>query len=110
MPPPDKIADLLRSLWERNRPLMMERLATLDEAVASTQAGRLSPAEHEQAESIAHKLAGSLGMFGLHEGTNIARRLEALLTSTDQPDPETFAVLVENLRASMSLGAHDHRD
>jgi HPt (histidine-containing phosphotransfer) domain-containing protein len=75
----DKTAALLATLWLRNRPIVEERLVTLDRAAESAAAGALNEALRRDAACCAHKLAGSLGMYGYEEGTRIARELETLL-------------------------------
>jgi HPt (histidine-containing phosphotransfer) domain-containing protein len=75
----DKTAKLLAALWVKNRPLVEERLTTLEQAAAGASAGSLPEPLRLAAEASAHKLAGSLGMYGYDEGTRIARQLEALL-------------------------------
>ena len=75
----DKTAALLATLWVKIRPLVEERLATLDKAAAAANAGTLAEDLRKEATSSAHKLAGSLGMYGYDEGTRVARELEVLL-------------------------------
>jgi HPt (histidine-containing phosphotransfer) domain-containing protein len=87
----------ISALWQRNRPLFQERLALLDRAAA----GPLTPALRGEAIAIAHKLAGSLGMFGFHDGTRIARELEAHLESP-APDTATLTTLTAELRGVLA--------
>jgi HPt (histidine-containing phosphotransfer) domain-containing protein len=96
----DKTAALLATLWVKVRPLVEERLATLDKAAAAASVG--TPAEdlRKEAASSAHKLAGSLGMYGYDEGTRVARELEALLGGA-KPDPARLSALVAELRAAV---------
>ena len=82
----DPTPALLAALWQRNLPLLLERLDCLDRAAHELQSGSLSNTQLEEITSIAHKLAGSLGMFGYHQGTLVARELEHLL-DTIQPGP-----------------------
>jgi HPt (histidine-containing phosphotransfer) domain-containing protein len=93
----DKTASLLAALWLRNRPLVEERLALLDRAAA---AGTLSEEMREEASHTAHKLAGSLGMYGYDEGTRIARQIEVLL-GEGTPDPARLSALVVGLRRAI---------
>jgi HPt (histidine-containing phosphotransfer) domain-containing protein len=72
------LAAALDALWARFEPEMLERVATLEAAAEAFKAGRISPAQHEAAHAAAHKLAGSLGIFGLTQGTLLARELESL--------------------------------
>ena len=96
----DKTAALLAAMWVKIRPLVEERFATLDTAAASADAGALSEDVRKEAQSAAHKLAGSLGMYGYDEGTRVARELETLLDSAT-PDPARFHALVAELRAAV---------
>ena len=95
-----KTADLLTALWVRNRPLIEERLATLDQAASLAAAGTLVEDFREQAADTAHKLAGSLGMYGYDDGTRIARQLELLLDYAT-PDPVQIHNLTRELRQSL---------
>ena len=94
----DKTTALLAALWRKNRPVVEERLATLDGAAATR--GGLSEDRRKEAQSTAHKLAGALGMYGYDEGTRIARLLEQLLESAT-PEPERFRGLMAELRAAV---------
>src|SRR5580692_7999388 len=94
----DKTTALLAALWLKNRPIVEERLATLDGAAAVP--GVLSEDRRKEAQSAAHKLAGALGMYGYDEGTRIARLLEQLLESAT-PEPERFRGLIAELRAAV---------
>ena len=53
-----------------------------------------------EAAQAAHKLAGALGMYGYDEGTNIAREIDALLSS-DVPGVAHLADLTARLRAAV---------
>jgi HPt (histidine-containing phosphotransfer) domain-containing protein len=92
---------LIASLWQRNQPQTQDRLALLDRAAAATASHTLTPELREEATSVAHKLAGSLGMFGFHDGTRIARELELHLGSAT-PDHATLTLLANQLRASLN--------
>jgi HPt (histidine-containing phosphotransfer) domain-containing protein len=71
-----KTSSLVDALWQRKRPLMLQRLTVLDRAAEAAQNGGLGVALCEEAAGEAHKLAGSLGTFGFPRGTEIARELE----------------------------------
>jgi len=82
-----KTAQLLAVLWERNLPVVQERLALLENALhALTATGVLAPEMQIDAANVAHKLAGTLGMFGYPRGTELARMIEEML---EMPDPLT---------------------
>lgn len=96
----EKTAALLASLWLRNRPLVEERLAMLDRAASFAAAGALGEELREEAADSAHKLAGSLGMYGYDDGTRLARQLELLL-DYPTPDPAQLRALATQLRQTI---------
>ncbi len=95
----------IAALWQRNQPQIMDRLALLDRAAAAAIAGNLTLELRQEATAIAHKLAGSLGIFGFDEGTAIARRIEQQLEAAapeSQPhDPQLLAARAAQLRQSL---------
>lgn len=101
---PGEVArQLITALWERSVPLINERLASLDVACEAAVHQRLSPLMRRGAADTAHKLAGSLGMFGYPRGTEIAREIEHLLESEGVVDAGLLRELVVDLRASLPL-------
>jgi HPt (histidine-containing phosphotransfer) domain-containing protein len=90
----EKTRVLLADLWRRNRPVIEERLAILDCAAA---ADPLPADLRAAALDVAHKLSGSLGMFGFDHGTIIARELEQLLCASEV-DTLRLAELTKQLR------------
>ena len=84
--------DALAAIWERSRPVVAERLATV-EAAAAPDAGDEARREGLRA---AHQLAGSLGTFGLHEGSDVARAIEQELEGA--ADGARLAELSRRLR------------
>ena len=91
---------LIATLWLRNQPQVLERLALLEHAAAASGTGSLTPDLQHQAVDIAHKLAGSLGMFGFHEGTLKARELEQYFEAPPA-DPHRLSTLAAELRQSL---------
>ncbi len=92
---------LLAKLWQKFRPGAFERLALVDAAAAGLLRGDLALADRREAERAAHKLAGSVGTYGLLEGSQIARRIERLLEGeapVAQTDILLLCDLVEALR------------
>src|SRR5690348_3878076 len=86
-PQPASLAAALDRIWERHLPEIEERLGVLESAASATAAGTLSPAQQEAARAAAHKLAGTLGSFGLREGTAPAREAERLYAAETAPTP-----------------------
>ncbi|MDR3745420.1 MAG: Hpt domain-containing protein [Acidobacteriaceae bacterium] len=96
----DETRSMQQAIWKRYRPVVLERLELLDRAGAVARTGALSEELHAEAASVAHKLAGSLGMYGYDEGTRIAREIEVLL---DNPVPASARLweLATELRSSV---------
>jgi HPt (histidine-containing phosphotransfer) domain-containing protein len=84
-PAPD-LAAALDLLWMRFLPEIRQRVAILEEAALACAANQLSPAQREAAHAAAHKLAGTLGTFGLARGTDLAREMELLYSCENIPD------------------------
>lgn len=101
--PGDVARELISALWERSVPLITERLNGLDIACEAANLGRLSPIMRRGAADTAHKLAGSLGMFGYPRGTDIARDIEQMLECDGVVDAGLLRELVVDLRACLPL-------
>jgi HPt (histidine-containing phosphotransfer) domain-containing protein len=98
-----QVAEAMNRLWLQFLPQIEERVATLELAAKAIADGSLTPALREQAGAAAHKLAGTLGTFGLSQGTELARQAEQLY-ATDLPPSEMNgrpAVLASQLRAAL---------
>ena len=78
------IAAGLARLWVKFLPEIEARMAVLETAVNSLQAGQLTVSEREAAHAAAHKLAGVLGTFGLERGTELARLTEHRFEDRDK--------------------------
>ena len=74
------VAGLAR-LWVKFLPEIEQRMVVLETAAKSLGADSLSATEREASHAAAHKLAGILGTFGLHRGTDLARKAELLLAA-----------------------------
>ena len=99
-----QIEGLLTQLWQKNLPTIRERLDLLDQFGSAAVSGSLEEHTRLEALSIAHKLAGSLGMFGYQQGTEVASKMERILRS---PTPETLGTLRDlaaDLRKSLAAG------
>lgn len=101
--PGDVARELISALWERSVPLITDRLNGLDVACEAAVLGRLSPIMRRGAADTAHKLAGSLGMFGYPRGTELAREIEHLLENEGSVDAGLLRELVVELRACLPL-------
>jgi len=92
---------MLAAVWERGLPLTRERLTELDNAAAAGHA--LTAEQRASAAATAHKLSGSLGMFGFPEGTEAAREIEQMLEAEGPIDVARFIALTTRLRAALGL-------
>lgn len=97
----DPMRKLLAGLWEKNLPVLRERLALLEAAVHAAQAGTLTPEQGHEAASTAHKLAGSLGMFGYPKGTELARVLEQRFVAEEKMQVRGLSTTVAALRREL---------
>ena len=93
---------LLASVWKRSLPLVRQRLALLSRTAQQAEAGELTQSARREAAETAHKLAGSLGMFGYLDGTEIARQLEILLEA-EGPVPSAVQELTHQLEAAVPV-------
>jgi HPt (histidine-containing phosphotransfer) domain-containing protein len=99
-----QIDDLLAQLWQKNLPTIRERLDLLDQFGSAADSGSLEEHTRLEALNIAHKFAGSLGMYGYQQGTEVASKMERILKS---PTPETLVTLralAADLRKSLATG------
>jgi len=94
----------VQAVWERSKDGIARRVGTLEEAVVAMLAGGLEDDLRGRAERDAHKLAGSLGMFGFPRGSELARELEQALAAPGGPavsDAPRLAESVLALRAEL---------
>ena len=92
------LARAVAALWDRHRSTALERVAVLEQAGDAAAGGALGEPLTAQARAEAHKLAGSLGSFGVHDGTALAREAERLLEPGAEDGARLRAVAAE-LRA-----------
>jgi HPt (histidine-containing phosphotransfer) domain-containing protein len=76
---PEAIDPHLRDVWVEFEDLVFQRLQAIRTAAQATERGSLDRSTRQTAIREAHRLAGSLGTFGLAEGTRLAREIESLL-------------------------------
>ena len=66
-------------VWAQFHDMIFERLAAVEAAANALRSAALTPEVRQKAVLEAHRLAGSLGMFGVTEGSQVAREIEHLL-------------------------------
>jgi CheY-like chemotaxis protein len=69
----------LVALWDRSRPTIAERFVVVERCVVAWSKGQADAALVAAARQEAHRLAGSLSIFGFADGARQARELEQLL-------------------------------
>lgn len=95
----------LQRLLERHRGSFSAQVAVLEQAQAALASGRMDAELRHQATREAHKLAGSLGIFGMPGGSTVARTIEELLTSdrpVEQLDAAQLSQLVQALQQEIA--------
>jgi diguanylate cyclase (GGDEF)-like protein len=90
---------MLAVVWTKNRDLLLHRLDTIENFCRQLPDSAADHSLRADASADAHKLAGSLGMFGLAEGTLIAREVEHRLNSNTLE--ELLAVNIAALTAHL---------
>lgn len=99
----EQLRSRLREVWANTRELVEERVELLESATARLRAGSLENEERFRAVSTAHKLAGTLGMFGMSEASECAKAIEEMYAH-DKTD-ERLGAVVARLRALVSSKA-----
>jgi HPt (histidine-containing phosphotransfer) domain-containing protein len=92
---------MLAAIWQRHRPVVIERICLLDRAAAAAMEGTLNVEMREEAAGTAHKLAGSLGMYGYDEGTRLAQEIEVMLLEDSVAEPMRLWELAVELRRAV---------
>ena len=82
----DKLSKQIDDLWQKHLPLMRSRIETIQRAVDAIRNNRLTQDARTDAARDAHKLAGSLGTFGLRSASDAATELERLLLAENSGD------------------------
>jgi len=91
-------------VWQRFKATIQNRIAILEQATVALLDGRLDENLRQNAEREAHKLAGSIGVFGFPEGSRLAREIERLFetgTPLDQARTLRLSELVMSLHEEL---------
>lgn len=95
--PAAMIAARLADLWRQSLPIVLERVAALRSACEALDRDATDAAARSVAREAAHKLSGSLGIFGLPQGTELAAAMEQMLQGTEPLTPQTVALLAQRI-------------
>lgn len=88
----------LAAVWEQLKPVVAARIRTIRQAVEAGRDGSLHSDLRREAESAAHKLAGSLGMYGYERASHRAGQIEAELQGCDPLTPDDVSRLTALVR------------
>lgn len=98
----------LAAIWKKNLSQTRDRMNLLQRASEELSTTRtMDEALRADAVSTAHKMAGSLGMFGLHNATEAARAIEHTLDQEGLPQPERLREQVGALAAILAQHLSD---
>ena len=100
----DALQQAVARIWLKHRELMFERLHTIEAAILAHAQGDLDPELRAAAHRDAHKLAGALGTFGLHDGTTHARTIERSLGDKTE-EPADLEAAARGLRTALESRA-----
>jgi DNA-binding response OmpR family regulator/HPt (histidine-containing phosphotransfer) domain-containing protein len=94
-----KYLELLSETWIDTQPKSLDHTTIFLQVVQDLQTNALAPQLQAQAQQTAHKLAGTLGTFGLTQGMQLARQLEHLLGGSvalrSQHAPQIEAIAID---------------
>jgi DNA-binding response OmpR family regulator/HPt (histidine-containing phosphotransfer) domain-containing protein len=82
----------LNETWLAQKAKILNQLTIFEQAIALLPQGAIPPSLQQQAYHVAHKLAGTLGTFGLSQAMTLARHLEQSFAPTSPPPPMTELV------------------
>ncbi len=85
------------SLWNKFKPGFIVQVQGLAEVAIALQQGETAPPQLQQAKLDAHKLKGSLGIFGHPHGSTLAVDIEQLLQSPRPFTPQQINHLAERV-------------
>ncbi|NJR61203.1 MAG: response regulator [Cyanobacteria bacterium CRU_2_1] len=78
----------LRDVWGKYESYNHHRLQVIEQAIAALRENNLTGELRTQAQASAHKLAGTLGVFDLPEGSRLALELEQYFKSGHIPNAQ----------------------
>lgn len=85
----------LDKMWPSVHEAARAHLARIEEFLLAGNAS--TTAQHLAARSAAHRLSGSLGMFGRHDASSVSAAIEALLTKDAVTTGPELRTLVDRL-------------
>jgi len=103
MKPSDELTRNLETLWKKYLPTILSRVESLSCAAKALNDGSLTTDLRMQAAQEAHKLAGSLGTFGLASASGEALAIESILAAApiDGSQAKDLEVRLTRLRQAI---------
>ncbi|MGL6345084.1 MAG: response regulator, partial [Waterburya sp.] len=100
---PIEISQKIAHAWSTFKDTSWQRLDILEQLTTALAASQISPELYTEAQSSAHKLAGSLGTFGFPQGSVIAKQIENLLVDnlSEQVNFDQIGELVTSLKLEL---------
>lgn len=101
-----KVQAVVARLWEKLKASLGSKFLLFEQAIAQISSGILDSEMQQQAKLEAHRLIGSLGTFGLPQGSEVAREMEKLLQveSLGQDQVKQFEELLRQLKQVVEIG------
>ena len=98
----EELKKKLEETWAKMLPLMLRRLDVINRAHRALADGALDDSLRTEAANEAHKLAGSLGVFGLQEGSKSALEIERILANEPIPCASAISELEKHVKKLQS--------
>ncbi|MEC4816379.1 MAG: response regulator [Scytonema sp. PMC 1069.18] len=106
-----KVKAATAKIWEKFKDTYSEHFIILEEFATALKVYQITPQMRKQAKNEAHRLAGSLGIFGLIRGSQLAREIEDLLESQqvlNADDIQQICELVKLLKNELQKAPELH--
>lgn len=103
----------LTEVWEKLRFKTIERIKIIEQATNALKENTLTEELRQKSLQAAHKLAGSLGIFGFTEGSRLAEQIQEILTMgtrNKQSEVLRLSELIEFLRSELKQPAFKQFD
>ncbi|MDJ0531737.1 MAG: response regulator [Xenococcaceae cyanobacterium MO_207.B15] len=105
-----KAIEAATAIWQRVKKELDSRLVVLELAAQALLRNDLSDELRQQATTVAHKLAGSLGMFDLDEGSRVAAQIEQILQHPqplNQEQKQHFSQLLVAIQQELAKASEE---
>ncbi|MGE5656929.1 MAG: response regulator [Actinomycetota bacterium] len=89
----EPINTLTAQVWQRAYTKSLDKIAELEQAISLLQAGKLEEAMQQQAVFTAHKLAGSLHLFGFEAAGQLLQQIEEVFRQAIVPPASASQLL-----------------